>query len=298
MVKPNFILIGAGKAGTTAIYEYLRQHPQVYMSPVKEPNYFAFMGEKVAFKGPGEDRMINASSITDAKTYYHLFDQVINELAIGEASQWYLYSDKAAARIKNALPEAKLIAILRDPVKRAYSDYLHFVRDEREPIDDFVSAIKAEQSRIDSHWGFGHYVRRGLYYEQVKRYFDRFERQQIKIHLNEDLKADSLGLMQTIFEFLGIDDTFVPDTSFRPNVSGIPKNKLLHRFLGKSNPIRMLIEPLAPDSLRKAMITFKGKNLSQPPLTDEVRQQLIPLFREDVLRLQNLIQRDLSSWLK
>jgi len=298
MTQPNFILIGAGKAGTTALYEYLRQHPQVYMSPVKEPNYFAFMGEKVAFKGPGEDRMINASSITDTDTYYHLFDQVSDQRAIGEASQWYLYSDKAAARIQQTLPEAKLIAILRDPVKRAYSDYLHFVRDEREPIGNFVSAIKAEQTRIDSHWGFGHYVRRGLYYEQVKRYFDLFDRQQIKIYLNEDLKVDSLGLMQSIFEFLEIDATFAPDTSFRPNVSGIPKNKLLHRFLGKSNPIRTLIEPLAPASLRKAMITFKGKNLAQPPLADEIRQQLIPLFREDVLKLQDLIERDLSSWLK
>ena len=122
MVEPNFILIGAGKAGTTAIYEYLIQHPQIYMSPIKEPNYFALTGEIVAFKGSGKDR--------------------------------------------------------------------NFVRDEREPIDDFISAIKAEPDRIDNHWGFGHYVRRGLYYKQVKRYFDRFNRQQIKIYLDEDLKAD------------------------------------------------------------------------------------------------------------
>jgi len=298
MAQPNFMLIGAGKAGTTAIYEYLRQHPQVYMSPVKEPNFFAFKGEKLTFRGPGEDRMINATSITDPTQYQALFDGVSGEKAIGEASQWYLYSEKAAVRIKEAFPTIKLLAILRDPVKRAYSDYLHFVRDDREPIDSFIAAIAQEQTRIDAHWGFGHYIRRGLYYEQVKRYFSLFDRQQIRLYLNEDLKTAPSGLMKDIFKFLEIDETFSPDTSFRPNVSGVPKNKLLHRFLGKSNPIRMLLEPYAPDRLRKAMITFKGNNLSQPPLPDEIRQELIPMFREDILKLQDLLQRDLTAWLQ
>ena len=103
--------------------------------------------------------------------------------------------------------------------------------------------------------------------------------------------------MKKIFRFLNIDDTFKPDTSYRPNVSGIPKNKRLHSFLGKSNPLRTLIEPYAPASFRKAMINLKGRNLAQPPLSDEIRQQLIPVFREDILKLQDLINRDLSGWL-
>ncbi|MEO1349020.1 MAG: sulfotransferase domain-containing protein [Cyanobacteria bacterium J06635_15] len=295
---PNFLLIGAGKAGTTAIYEYLRQHPQVYMSPVKEPNFFAFMDERVNFKGPGEREMINRTSVTQPEHYRALFDGVKHESAVGEASQWYLYSDRAAERIKHYLPDIKMIAILRDPVKRAYSDFLHFVRDDREPIKDFMQAIQAEDQRIEAHWGFGHYIRRGLYHAQIKRYLDRFERHQIQIYLNEDLKQDATGLIQNIFNFLNIDETFQPDTSYRPNVSGIPQNKLLHRFLGKSNPIRTLIEPYAPAGLRKAMINLKGSNLAQPPLSPEVRQQLIPIFREDILNLQDLIDRDLSGWLQ
>lgn len=298
MTMPNFLLIGAGKAGTTAIYEYLRQHPQVYMSPVKEPNYFAFMDAPVNFKGPGEDAMINRTSITDMESYRALFRGVQNEAAIGEASQWYLYSEQAAGRIQHYLPDVKMIAILRDPIKRAYSDFLHFVRDDREPIKDFGQALQAEEHRIQNHWGFGHYVRRGLYYGQVKRYLDRFDRSQLQIYLNEDLKADATGLMHNIFRFLNIEASFRPDTSYRPNVSGIPQNKLLHRFLGKSNPVRTLIEPYAPASLRKAMITLKGRNLSQPPLSPETRQQLIPIFRDDILKLQDLIDRDLSAWLQ
>lgn len=299
MVVPNFLLIGAGKAGTTALYEYLRQHPQVYMSPTKEPNFFAFMGEEIDFQGPGEQEMINCTSVTNFEIYYALFKQVSNQKAIGEASHWYLYSPKAAARIKYYLPNVKLIAILRDPVQRAYSDFLHFVRDSREPYTDFVQAIQEEEIRIEKNWGFGHYIRRGLYYQQVKRYFDRFDQSQIKIYLNEDLKANSLGLMNEIFQFLGIDDTFVPDTSYQPNVSGIPKNKALHTLFRKSNPIRTLIEPIAPASLRKLAINLKGKNLVQPPLSPEIRQQLIQeIYREDILKLQDLVQRDLSKWLE
>lgn len=301
MNLPNFFLIGAGKAGTTAIYEYLTQHSQVYMSSVKEPNFFAFMDEGVNFSGPGEDHAINKTSVTNWDTYLALFDNidVSKQKAIGEASHWYLYSEQAAKRISHYLPEVKLIAILRDPVKRAYSDYMHFVREKRETCSEFTEAIKQEESRIQKNWGFGHYIRRGLYFEQLKRYFDIFNRHQIKIYLNEDLQSDSHNLMKNIYQFLEIDDTFVPDTSYRPNVSGIPKNQLLHGLLNQTNPVRKLIEPFAPQGLRKLAIKIKGGNLVQPPLDPEIRYQLIQeFFVEDILKLQDLIDRDLSEWLK
>lgn len=297
MITPNFLLIGAGKAGTTAIYEYLRQHPQVYMSPVKEPNFFAFMGESVNFSGPGEDQAINAYSITEWSAYTKLFDNVKTETAVGEASHWYLYSPEAANRIKTHLPDVKMIAILRDPIKRAYSDYLHFIREGREPCSDFLQAIQEEDSRIKNNWGFGHYVRRGLYYEQVKRYFDIFDARQIRIYLNQDLKNDAPAMMRDIFQFLGVDTSFTPDTSFRPNVSGIPKNKALHAFLSKSNPVRRILEPVAPSGLKKLAIKLKGGNLLQPPLSASDRRALLPIFRDDILKLQDLIYRDLSEWL-
>lgn len=298
MTLPNFFLIGAGKAGTTALYEYLTQHPQIYMSKVKEPNFFAFMDEKVNFSGPGEDRAINKTSIANWDDYLALFKNVTQEKAIGEASHWYLYSEKVADRIKKYIPQAKLIAILRDPVKRAYSDYMHFVRENRETCDNFLDAIQEENNRINNNWGFGHYIKRGLYYDQVKRYLDTFDPSQIKIYLNEDLQADPQMLLSDIFEFLEIDNTFKPDTSYRPNVSGIPKNKILHSLLGQSSLIRKVVEPIASPELRKLAIKLKGSNLARPPLNLEIRHKIIQdFFVEDILKLQDLIGRDLSTWL-
>src|SRR5918998_2242905 len=128
MTMPNFLLIGAMKAGTTAFYQLLDKHPQVYMSPNKEPNFFAFEGEKLDFRAPSDIEGLNRHAVTEIEEYQALFDGVSGEKAIGEASHWYMYKPEASGRIKHHLPEAKLIAVLRDPAERAYSEFLHFVR--------------------------------------------------------------------------------------------------------------------------------------------------------------------------
>src|SRR5580765_3646808 len=121
MTLPNFLIIGAGKSGTTALYEYLKQHPQVYMSPVKEPRFFAFEGESVNFGGPWGERLNpEVMAFNSIASYSALFEDVEDETAIGEASPIYLWAAKAAARIHRRVPDARLIAILRDPVERAY----------------------------------------------------------------------------------------------------------------------------------------------------------------------------------
>ena len=124
MIMPNFLIVGAAKAGTTALHEYLQQHPQIYMTPTKETNFLAFEGEVLNFHGPG-DESLQDFSITDLKTYQAEFQQVTNELAIGEACPSYLYLPKAAKRIKQYIPDTRLIAILRNPVERAYANFLH-----------------------------------------------------------------------------------------------------------------------------------------------------------------------------
>ena len=123
MTMPNFLIIGAMRAGTTSLYHYLKQHPQVYMSPVKEPRFFALEGEKPDPGRPTDERLMN-HSITDIEAYRALFQAVSKETAIGEASPLYLYSPKAPERIRHYIPDAKLIAVLRDPVERAYSHFL------------------------------------------------------------------------------------------------------------------------------------------------------------------------------
>ncbi|EPZ44556.1 hypothetical protein N007_10785 [Alicyclobacillus acidoterrestris ATCC 49025] len=148
---PNFLVIGAAKAGTTALYRYLSQHPEVFMPSIKEPNYFALANREVRFQGPGDDRT-NRSSITRFADYQALFDEADGYQAVGEASPMYLYTADAANRIHDLIPNVKLIVILRDPVERAHSAYLHLRRDEREPLANFADAIAAEEERIAKHW--------------------------------------------------------------------------------------------------------------------------------------------------
>ncbi len=299
MTMPNFLIIGAAKAGTTALYRYLNEHPQIYMSPKKEPQFFALEGEKADFQGPGDG--IKYTYITEFEAYCELFDNVVNELAIGEASPWYLYEPKAPERIQHYIPNAKLIAILRDPVERAYSNFLNSVREDLEPLNDFVQAMEAESERINSNWSpRWFYKQRGFYYIQLKRYFDQFDRNQLKVYLYEDLQSDPIGLMQDIFQFLGVDETFVPDTSQKHNVSLIPRNKVLNKLFRQPNSIKSILKPFLPSRLRKQVKTnLINLNLQKKPqLQPEVRKQLIEEYREDILKLQELIQRDLSRWLK
>ena len=178
MAMPNFILFGAGRSGTTSLYHYLKQHPQIYLSPTKEPRFFAFEGRALSFQGPGDEERINKSSTTDLKSYQAHFDGVRNEKAIGEGSVSYLYYARAAERIRYHIPTAKLIALLRHPADRAYSNFLSL--QELEPAKNFAQALQEESSRVRSNWGHvWHYARRGYYYAQLKPYFDTFDRGQI-----------------------------------------------------------------------------------------------------------------------
>lgn len=303
MTMPNFLIIGAAKAGTTALYSYLKQHPQIYMSPEKEPHFFAFEGEKLNFGGTaGRQEWLNRAAITDIETYCKQFQKVSKEIAIGEASALYLYIPKAVERIKHYIPDAKLITILRNPVERAYSAFLFQIRDELEPITDFAQALEEEKIRINKNWvPIYYYQHMGFYYTQVKRYFDMFSQEQIKIYLYEDLSSNPMTILQDSFQFLGVDDTFVPNVSLKHNVSGMPKNKLLNTFLVKRHPIKSILKPFLPEALRKTLIVGlkNRRSLDKPPLLSiELRRQLIEVYRPDILKLQDIIKRDLSKWLE
>src|SRR5215207_2894411 len=264
MTMPNFLIIGAMKAGTTALYRYLCQHPQIYMSPVKETNFFAFEGETLDFRAPIDQEGINRRSITDLQTYRGLFDGAVNEKARGEVSHWYMYRPKACERIRHHIPDVKLIAVLRNPVDRAYSDFMHFVRGGLEPITDFSRALEEEEIRIRDNWAMGHYGSRVFYYAQLKRYFDTFDEEQIQVYLYDDLKADPINLLQDVFRFLGTDETFKPDISLKPNVSGVPKNKALHYLLTKPKRAKAVIRPLLPARITGFAADIRNRNLVKP----------------------------------
>ena len=298
MTLPNFLIIGAPKAGTTALYRYLKEHPQIYMSPVKEPKFFALEGEKADFRGPGD---LKKDYVTDIEAYFALFNNVSQEVAIGEASPGYLHSTQAPERIRHYIPNARLIAIIRDPVERAYSHFLSLVRQDLEPLTDFAQAMDAEEERIRNNWSPRWlYKQRGFYSAQLKRYFDLFDRSQIRVYLHEDFKTNSIGVMQDIFRFLDVDDTFVPDASQKHNATYIHRNKVLHKFLKEQNPIKSIFKPLLSSSLRQGIKTnLINLNIGKrPQLQPKVREQFIEEYREDILKLQELIQRDLSAWLE
>ncbi len=297
---PNFLVIGAAKSGTTSLYHYLAQHPDVFMSPVKEPNFFALEGEKSAFRAPGADQRINRWSITNVEAYRRLFEGVAKEKAIGEASPLYLYSPRAPGRIRHHVPGAKLIAVLRDPAERAYSSFLHLVRLGRETIPDFAQALDAEDERVRDNWEWiWHYKRMGFYHEQLSRYYETFGRDQVRVYLYEDLNGDPVGVVRDAYGFLGVDDSFAPDVSHQYMKSGVPKSRTLYKVLREPHPIKSVLKHLFPKDLRRrTLLRLQNRVLVRPPFPAEARRELKEAYREDVLKLQGLIGRDLSGWLR
>lgn len=296
---PNFLIIGAARTGTSSLYEYMSQHPDIGFSPVKEPMFFAFEGVKPDFRGPGDDKEINRKSVTDLAAYQALFSGVASQKAVGEASANYLYSDSAAARIKHYIPDAKMIVMLRNPVERAYSSFLYTIRDRREPLRDFAQALDQEDQRIAAHWEhIWHYAHMGFYGQQLQRYFDLFDKSRIRIYLNEEMKKDAPGLLKDVFGFLGVDDSFQPDTSVTYNEGGVPRHKLLNAMLTRPSAIKSMLRPLMPNAVMKLYTRIKHNNLEKPPLDSEVRARLVSLYRSDILRLQDMIDKDLSAWLR
>lgn len=302
MTMPNFLIIGAPKSATTSLYEYLKQHPEIYMSPNKEPHFFAFEGKQPDFCGPGDaDAWINKFSIVNLAEYQQQFECVTTEKAIGEASTMYLYLPQSPERIKHYIPDVKLIVILRHPVDRGFSHFLNLRRDGREWLTDFARALAEEDQRIQKHWAPAwHYKQVGLYARQIQRYFQLFDQEQIKIYLYEEWRENPKEIMRDIFQFLEVDDTWAPDMSEKHNVSSfVHKNKNIHNFLTKPNLMKDILRKVIPARIRQPMSAkvFR-KNMDTPPkLNPELRQQLIPEFREDILNLQEVIDRDLSSWL-
>lgn len=298
MKLPNFLIVGAAKAGTTALYHYLKQHPQVYMSPNKETNFFAFEGQEISFSGPGDEK-ISESAITTLEAYADQFEAASNEVAIGEASPWYLYSTLAAENIHRYVPHAKLIMVLRNPIDRAFSSYLHVVRDGRESLS-FEEGLLAEEVRVGRSWEFiWHYQRTGFYAAQVERFQRLFPREQMRFYLYDDLSDDPVRFLRDVYDFLGVDADFAVNTSFRPNATGVPRSRLLGRVLVQPNPLRSTVKLLTPRRIRYSIgQRINQRLLTKPSLNRETRLKLLRSYRDDISRLEGLIGRDLSAWVQ
>lgn len=300
---PNFLIIGAAKCGTTSLYNYLRQHPQVYMSPKKHTRFFAFDVENPDFNGPGPEIPPVPYAITDPDVYHAMFAGAYSETAVGEASHSYMYQTQAARRIKEYDPGMKLVAILRNPAERTYSHHRQMIRDGREPVADFERALREEEGRIREHWWPDfHYVQIGLYHEQLQRYFELFEHDQIRVYLYEDLSASPFAVLQDLFQFLEVDDEFVPETAIRYNASGVPRNRSLHWLLQRTRQVQPFVRRAVSESQYQRLLRLgsglHNRNLTKPRISPEARKRVTDTyFRDDILKLQNLTGRDLSAWM-
>jgi hypothetical protein len=294
---PNFIILGAQKAGTTALFYALSKHPEVFTSPVKEARYFADEAKALADAagpGDGETRMM-----TSLEEYEALFAGAGSAVARGEASPAYLYDPDAPAKIAELIPDAKLIAILRNPVERAYSNFLYLVREGREPLQDFGAALDAEGERRASGWSTAwRYKDKGFYGAQLERYLRHFDREQLHCILYEDYNEDPETEVKAVYRFLGVDDAFSQDLSIRLNVSGLPKSKGLQAVSRRSRRLKWLLDPLIPDRLRRSLLSAQNKNLSRPPLPPDVRARLIEEYRADIEKVGELSGLDVSRWLR
>lgn len=294
---PNFLIIGAQKSGTTAIAHYLSQHPQIYMSPLKEPGFFDFESSPPNFNGPG-DQKLYSGAITNLNDYHKLFEGASNEIAIGEATTWYLYSRRAPKLIKSYIPDVKLIVVLRNPIDRAYSAYMHAVRDNREYLD-FEAALQVEDERINDNWEYlWHYQKIGFYSEQIERYLSEFDKKQFKFFLFEDFKQDPQKLISSIYDFIGVEQTALPGKVERFNVSGKKRSILLDNFLKDTSLAKQIIRPFMPKDFRRSLAKkARLLNLQKQDLPQHIRKRLRDTYREDVLKLQKIIGRDLTHWL-
>ncbi len=287
MTLPNFVIAGAMKGGTTSIFEYLGQHPQVFTSPIKETRYFTYNPDDPVHVAKGY-RNFPVRTMADYKAQ---FVGVTDEVAIGEATPNYLISPHAPVRMKESIPDVRLIFSLRHPVNRLYSIYLMGVTRGSVSGDVYVD-LKPGGELATFH----------KYSPYFKHWLNYFDPSQMKLVLFEDFKANSLGIMQSIFRYLEIDEQFLPDTTRRYNVGGVPKNKLSGSFARGLRQVRntqvfRTLKPYLPESIRSWNSTLRGAALRKAdPLPEDLALELITFYKDDVLELQDLLEIDLGAW--
>ena len=303
MTLPNFLIFGVQKAGTTSVYNYLKQHPQVYTSPIKETEFMSRESARKPELLTDEDKKLTkggCQKIVTIERYEALFEQAEGAIALGEASPNYLFAHRQAVpNIQTYVPNAKLIAILRNPVERAYSDYLMSLRQvvgNHKPL--------AEQVRTSGQTSYT--LLKGLYYEGTRHFLETFGPKQVKIFLFDDLRKDSAGLMRELYEFIGVDSRFEANTQQQSQTAEVPKSSTINRLLRTKNPLRAgaakVLRAFTSEEHRQKwrsqLIAANSQGKEKQPLTHEERKLLEDYYREDILQLQKLLNRDLSHWFK
>ena len=302
MIKVDFFCIGAQKAGTTLLHDILIQHPEIYLPQEKEAHFFDV--DELYEKG--------------LDYYSSLFSTLSNEKIVGNINPNLQIDNKSIERIIDCYgTDIKIIFLLRNPVKRAYSHYLMSFKRGYENLD-FLSAIKAESKRIENpveHKGYytqesGHfeknhlgYINRGLYAEKVKYLLNTFPKNNVKIILFEDFIKNKEVVLSEILNFLEVDAEIPLKTDLKSNPAQKPKSKTLSRMLNTHSRIKEVLKIVVQRKLLKSLKNFiLKKNMS---ILDEKDKELSlkeyelvkVYFEQDILELEKLLGKSLNNWL-
>ncbi|KUO96439.1 sulfotransferase family protein [Ferroacidibacillus organovorans] len=295
---PNFLIVGAAKSGTSSLDRYLAQHPEIYIPTKKEAHFYSIPDFPERFTGPGDEGM-NDETIRQRADYEALFDARTDEPAVGESSVFYLYYPGTAARIYADNPEMKIIIVLREPVARAYSAYMHLIRDARETLS-FEDSLAAEEERkkkgFEPMWL---YRDLGRYSEQIERYLDVFGAERLHVMLFDEFTKQSKHYVRGVFRFLGVDEHARIDTQMHHNESGVPRSRAAFDFVSKPHPLKEWVKPFIPQSVRERLGNrAKSMLLERTSMRSETRRELSAYFAPDIAKLEKLLKRDLSHWKK
>lgn len=298
--KPNFLIVGAAKTGTTSLFHYLNEHPDIFIPERKECRFFSEMPGN--FNGIGADYQNDV--VKSFEDYQKLFEPGASKKSRGDISNDYLYYyNKSIKNIKKYLgDDVKIIITLRNPVERAYSNYLHHVNSGWEKLT-FEEALIAETSRRKENWAWPwFYQDTGLYFYQVKAYLDNF--QNVKIFLYEDI-LNTRKFLTDIYTFLLVEPNIIVNTEKVYHKAGKPIFGTLQNLIKLDHPIKRTFSPIVKGVLSPEMRDkIKGSILAlnqrhqKKALNNYTRLFLVEQFKDNVEKLEKLIERDLSSWVK
>lgn len=291
---PDFFIVGAPKCGTTAMYDYLRQHPDIFMPFHKEPLYF------------GSDLTRRYGAMSEDE-YLALFRSAGPEERVGEASAWYLYSTTAADEIHSVVPEARIIVMFRNPVDVMYAQHSQLLYNEQEEIMDFEAALAAEEDRYHGERLPSGPIRpENLLYrrmvrfaEQLERYLRVFGQDAVHVIIYDDLRRDTAEEYRKVLEFLRVDA--VPTIDLRAsNENKVVKSAWLQRLIWNPPLLRPMIPWLrrypAIHAMRRGILALNSRRRRRPEMDPALRERLVRELEPDVTRLGRLIGRDLSAW--
>jgi Sulfotransferase family len=279
---PNLFIVGAAKAGTTSLWWYLAQHPDVFMTPMKEPHYFSHIH-------PSRRLAMFYDHIEDERAYLHLFAGAGDAPVVGEASTSYLWDPGSAERIHAAVPDARIVIVLRDPVERAWSHYWNDVAEGFE-TRPFLKAVRQELADPPGRWGdTSVYVSAGFYADAVERYLRLFGPDKVKVLFFQSFTADPRGTLADLFSWLGVDPGVAASAELEPrNSFKKPRNGLTEQLL-RSFQLRRRMWGVVPLRFHQPLRNLLVKSGTKPKMDPPTMKMLSAIYADDQRRLEDLL---------